>query len=188
MFPLPIDFRPLSPVRRLGATAGAERRRGAAALLALIAVLGGCASPASIRPGQTLDQVLAAHGRPQREHVLPDGRRLEYVQDGFQQDVFMVDVDGSGRVREVTMVRIEATFARIRPGIDDRAAIARLLGTPLQTYEFPRKGETAWLYPYRESGVWFSAMAVYFDARGIVTRTENGPDPRFVGGRGDRND
>lgn len=168
----------------------ASRRRLAlaAAALAVSAGLAGCASPGTIAVGQTAAQVTTAHGRPQAEYPLPDGRRLEYVQDGFQQDVFMVDLDAEGRVRAVRSVRNEVTFAQIRPGTDTRESIARLLGTPERTYEFPRMGETAWLYPYRESGVWYSALAVYFDARGTVTRTENGPDPRFVGGRGDRND
>lgn len=160
----------------------------AAGALSMLAGLAGCASPGTIAVGQTAAQVSAAHGRPQAEYVLPDGRRLEYVQDGFQQDVYMVDLDAGGVVRAVRSVRNEATFAQIRPGTDTRESIARLLGTPERTYEFPRMGETAWLYPYRESGVWFSAMAVFFDARGTVTRTENGPDPRFLGGRGDRND
>jgi outer membrane protein assembly factor BamE (lipoprotein component of BamABCDE complex) len=97
------------------------------------------------------------------------------------QRAWMVDVDLEGRVVRVDQVRDEAHFARLQPGADDQASVRQALGTPWKVEYYPPSRLTAWLYPYRESGVFNSVMAVMFDPDGVFRRAENGPDPRFLG-------
>lgn len=150
-------------------------------VLVAFGLLAGCATPDSIKPGESEVDVRARFGRPDSEFVLPEGgRRLEYNRGEFMQRSWMVDIDARGRVEQIDQVRDEDHFARLKPGVDDQATTRRALGTPYKIEYYPPSKLTAWLYPYRESGVWNSVMAVMFDPNGIFRRAENGPDPRFI--------
>jgi hypothetical protein len=153
----------------------------ALAALAAAGLVAACASPASIQAGASEAELLGRLGKPDSEFALADGgKRLEYNRGEFMQRSWMVDLDGSGRVTQVDQVRDEAHFARLRPGIDDKASVRRALGTPWKIEYYPPSHLTGWLYPYRESGVYNSVMTVMFDPEGILRRAENGPDPRFL--------
>ncbi|MCA3223410.1 MAG: hypothetical protein ING40_04520 [Burkholderiales bacterium] len=151
-------------------------------LCALSAVLlAGCASPTGILPGTPDSVVRSRLGAPDAVHALPDGRRLEYVLGPYQQEVFMVDLDAAGAVRQVRQVRTAENFARLQPGRDRVADVQREFGTPWKVERYRASGLTAWLYPYLE-GSFYSMMAVHVDDRGVVQSVQNGPDPRFLGG------
>jgi hypothetical protein len=166
-------------------TANRARARSIAAALAAL-VLAACATPASLTPGGSEADVLKAYGKPDSEFALPDGgKRFEYNRGEFMQRSWMVDIDRDGRVVGVDQVRDEAHFARLRLGVDDKASVHRQLGTPWKVEYYPPSKLTGWLYPYRESGVFYSVMTVMFDPSGAFQRAENGPDPRFLGGNGD---
>jgi hypothetical protein len=144
-------------------------------------ILAACATPAIIKPGQTEAEVLARFGKPDSAFDLQDGaRRLEYNRGEFMQLSWMIDVDAHGRVKQVDQVRDEAHFARLQPGIDDQTSTRRTLGTPWKVEYYPPSKLTAWLYPYKEAGVYNSVMAIMFDPGGVFRRAESGPDPRFV--------
>ncbi|MEW5881391.1 MAG: hypothetical protein AB1761_13220 [Pseudomonadota bacterium] len=152
-----------------------------------VAAIAGCATPAAVVPGTPESQLRAQFGRPVAEHALEAGaKRLEYLTGPFQQTKYMVDVDANGRVQRVEQVLTAEKFARLRIGIDDRAVVRREFGIPLREQPFPLAGLTAWMYPYKENGVWDSEMAVYFDKDGIVRKVESGPDPRFIRNGPDR--
>ncbi|MFN3566010.1 MAG: hypothetical protein ACK4V1_08515 [Burkholderiaceae bacterium] len=145
-----------------------------------VAAIAGCATPAAVAPGTPESQLRAQFGHPAAEHALEAGaKRLEYP-GPFQQTKYMVDVDASGRVQRVEQVLTFEKFARLRVGIDDRTVVLREFGVPFYEQRFPLAGLTAWMYPYKENGVWDSEMAVYFDKDGIVRKVESGPDPRFI--------
>lgn len=149
--------------------------------------MAGCASPESIKSGAAESDVIGRLGRPDSVFALPDGaKRLEYNRGEFMQRSWMVDLDRDGRVVRVDQVRDEAHFARLQPGNDDQASVRRALGTPWKVEYYPPSKLTAWLYPYRESGVFNSVMAVMFDPSGVFRRAENGPDPRFLGDDGNQ--
>lgn len=151
------------------------------------AAIAGCATPAAVAPGTPESQLRAQFGRPAAEYALEGGaKRLEYPMGPFQQTKYMVDVDASGRVQRVEQVLTAEKFARLRIGIDDRAVVRREFGIPLYERPYPLAGLIAWMYPYKENGVWDSEMAVYFDKDGIVRKVESGPDPRFVRNGPDR--
>ena len=165
------------------AVALSSARYALAANVALVAaiLLASCATPDSLKPGATEAEVLSKYGKPDSEFAMPDGaKRLEYNRGEFMQRSWMVDIDRDGRVAKVDQVRDEAHFARLQVGSDDKASVRRELGTPWKVEYYPPSHLTGWLYPYRESGVYYSVMTVMFDPTGVFRRAENGPDPRFV--------
>lgn len=149
--------------------------------VALIAWLAACATPASFAPGATEAQLQAKLGAADRVYASPDGgKRLEYARGAFEQFVWMVDVDASGRVVAINQVRTFENFGRLRPGVDDQKSVLREFGAPWKVERYALSKLTGWLYPYREAGVFNSVMTVMFDEAGVFRRAENGPDPRFI--------
>ncbi len=154
------------------------------AVLATTIIVTGCASPTQLPAGATRSEVIATLGTPQARHALPEGsERLEYSGDGLQQEAWMVDLGADGRVMSVRQVHTMEEFNRIKPGVDTRETVRRALGAPWETVRYRLSGLTAWSYPHMESNAWYSLMTILFDDSGVVQRVENGPDPRFLGGR-----
>jgi hypothetical protein len=145
------------------------------------AVLAACSMPAAIRPGEDAASVRQRLGSPDAVHVAADGTsRLEYTRGPFGQTTWMIDVDLAGTVTRIEQVRTFENFGRLKPEVDDQKSVRREFGAPWKVEYYGPSRLTAWLYPYRESGVYNSMMAVMFDPRGIYQRAENGPDPRFL--------
>ncbi len=154
----------------------------AAALLAV-----GCATPDASLVGADRKAVEARLGaNAVRFPLAGGGERWIHPAGGHQQQAWAVDFDASGRVVSVTQVKTAENFARVRIGADTQADILREFGRPRITQPFPLTGQTGWMYPYLENGIWNSEMAIYLDSQGIVRRIENGPDPRYLGGNGER--
>jgi hypothetical protein len=161
-------------------------RRYLPALLLACGLLAGCATPERLVPGADQATVLRTVGAPFERHRLADGERWVYPAGGLQQETWMVDLDPGGRVVRVRQVLDMAHFSRVRVGVDTEADVRREFGPPREVQAFARVNLTAWLYAYRESNMWNSEMAIYFDPQGIVRKVENGPDPRFLGNGNDR--
>jgi len=152
----------------------------------LVALLAGCAAPGPSLVGADRAAVQAAFGSAAESFPLPGGgERWLYPRGGLEQEVQAVDFDGSGRVTQVSQVRTAANFARVRIGVDTQADILRQFGRPRITQPYPRLGLVGWMFPYVEDGWLNSEMVIFFDARGVVQKVQNGPDPRFLG-NGDR--
>ena len=151
------------------------------------ALLAGCAAPGPSLIGADRATVESRQGRTPAVFPLPGGgERWIYPPGGFQQEAWGVDFDAQGRVVAVTQLKTAERFGKVRIGSANEADILREFGQPRMTQPFPRVQQTGWMYPYLENGVWKSEMVIYFDAQGIVRRIENGPDPRYLGGNGDR--
>ena len=71
------------------------------ALALAVGTLAGCAT---VEPGMTRDQVVAAWGTPTRQVPLAGGERLQYSRQPEGQQVTMVDLDAAGRVAQVRPV------------------------------------------------------------------------------------
>lgn len=140
--------------------------------------LGACGLPGSVKPGDSEAQALSTAGRPTASYPLAGGgKRLQYSGQPFNQFVWNIDLDGAGRVVGVTQVMSDESFARIRSGKDTRADVLREYGPPADTFSYPLKDETAFMYRYFIQGGFYAAMFVYFDPAGVVKRTETGMDP-----------
>ncbi|WP_423708484.1 outer membrane protein assembly factor BamE domain-containing protein [Undibacterium sp. WLX3042] len=151
------------------------------AAISLVAVLSSCASWRSVDVAalQTESEVTTRLGNP--TDVYQDGAThlLEYMHGRRAQATHMVRVAADGKVISYEQVLTEQKFAEIKLGVSDKAAVLKILGAPYEHVYYSRVGLEAWSYPYKESGVWNSLMAVYFDQDGIVRKLENGPDPVF---------
>jgi hypothetical protein len=159
--------------------------------IALAAAIAGavtaCSFPGRVKPGDTQAAVKSAAGTPTAVIALPGGGvRWQYTGQPFNQYMWNVDMDAQGRVVVVEQMMSDAAFARIRSGQDTRADVLRDFGPPAETYEFPLKDETAFMYRYFIEGGFYAAMFVYFDPRGVVKRTETGMDPWRIRDGGDR--
>lgn len=158
-----------------------------ALMLAVATWLAGCATPEAIAPGADRAAVVARVGAPPERYPGPDGgERWLYPAGGLQQEAWTIDFGADGRVARIRQVRTMENFARVRVGVDRAADVRREFGPPRLVQEYARVNLVAWMYPYRENGLWNSEMAIYFDADGVVRRVENGPDPRFLGGGNER--
>ena len=155
-----------------------------AALLAVL--LAGCATPAGLPAGTEKSAVLAKFGAPADRFDVAGGERWFYPAGGFNQETWRVDIDANGRVAQVKQVLAMDSFRTLRPGVDSQDDVRRTLGPPRWIQEFSRVKLTAWLYAYKEDGIWNSEMAVYFDPKGVLHKLENGPDPRFLRDGNDR--
>lgn len=150
-------------------------------LLCVVTILSSCASwrSADVAALQTETEIIARLGNP--THVYQDGAThlLEYMHGRRAQATHMVRVDADGKVISYEQVLTEQKFAEIKLGVSDKTAVLKILGAPYENVYYSRVGLEAWSYPFKESGVWNSLMAVYFDQAGIVRKLENGPDPVF---------
>jgi hypothetical protein len=152
-------------------------RRILTGLIAAIA-LAACGTPGSVKPGQDETAVRATAGKPTAVIPLPGGgSRWQYSGQPYNQFVWNIDFDPQGRVKVVEQVMSDEAFAKIRNDKDTRADILRDFGPPADTYVFPLKDETAWMYRYFIQGGFYAAMFVYFNPAGVVKRTETGMDP-----------
>jgi hypothetical protein len=149
-------------------------------LLWLVAafLLAACSTPNAVKPGDNEAAVRSAAGKPTAIIPLAAGaQRWQYSTQPFNQYVWNVDFDAQGRVARVEQMMSDEAFAKIRSGRDTRADVLRDFGPPAETFSFPLKDETAFMYRYFIQGGFYAAMFVYFDRAGTVSRTETGMDP-----------
>lgn len=145
-------------------------------------VLAACGTPGSIAPGTPEAAVRSSAGKPTAILPLPDGgTRWQYSGQPFNQSVWNVDFDSSGKVVRTQQMMTDAAFAKIRSGRETRNEVLRDFGPPAESFSFPLMDETAYMYRYFDSAGWYAAMFVYFDPAGLVKRTETGMDPWRLG-------
>jgi len=157
-------------------------------LVAGAALLAGCAgSPFggyNLSAGTARDAVVARMGPPQRVFKLPDGERLEYSQQPWGQQAYMVDLDPSGRVVRVQQVLNEPNFQRIVPGQWTRDDIEREFGRPANIDRVSSWPGPVWTYRWKDRVNTDMFYWVYLDARNVVQRAHpgidviNAPDPK----------
>jgi hypothetical protein len=159
-------------------------------LMGLVAmlVMAACSTPGSVKPGEDEAAVRAAAGKPTGVNRLPGGgTRWQYSGQPFGEAVWNIDFDAQGRVSSVEQMMTDEAFAKIRSGHDTRNEVLLNFGPPADSFSYPLKNETAWMYRYITFGGFYAAMFVYFDPAGVVKRTETGMDPwRIRDGGGDR--
>lgn len=157
-------------------------------LIGAACVLTACATPASLRPGTTIDEARSALGRPTANPKLPGGgSRLQYSNQPFDQSVWNADFDAQGRLTRVEQMMTDEAFARVQSGKDTHVEVLRDFGPPAETFIYKLRNETAWMYRYFTFGGFKAAMFVYFDPAGVVKRTETGLDPWSIRDGGGRN-
>lgn len=116
--------------------------------LSCIALLGGCASPRSLVPGQsTVADARERVGRPTDIRFDRNGDELwEYATGPAGQETYVVRVGPDDRVKEVTQVLTEERLMSIVPGKTTKQDVRSLLGKPTDQSFYPTGTVWSWRY------------------------------------------
>jgi hypothetical protein len=149
---------------------GFARWAAVSALLAGALVLSGCAVPARVPDGTTVQTTLAELGPPTADIALPDGgRRLQYSQMPAGSQVWNLDFDASGRLRSSDQALRYGNFDRIVLGKTTAADIQREYGLPLKIeYVYSFNGPI-WSYRFNDMNN-FRRIFIHIDPAGVVQR------------------
>ena len=156
----------------------------AAALL--LAALSGCSTFRQPAPDATVTEVTDRLGKPNAVYPDPDGSQwLEYRGQPMGQFQHMAHVGPDGRLLSYEQVLTSKNFARIQVNDWTRDEVLRNFGRPAEVSRDRATGWEVWSYRYKQDDVWNSYKDIYFNARGVVRRTEDTADPllddRFKG-------
>jgi hypothetical protein len=163
---------------------GSTRNLYRAVVIAAITVmLGACADPASIRPGDQEAATIAHQGKPTLILPRPDGgKRLVYSMQPLGQFTWIADTDANGRIisnfQALTTKRFNLINDGLEQGLWNADRITYEFGPPAHISRVGLHGEQiVWEYRFREDDVWNSLMYIYVTDKGVVTRFHPGPDP-----------
>lgn len=138
------------------------------ALLALAALLAGCAVPERLAPGTPRAQVLGELGTPTSTMALPGGgERLLYSRQPAGQQVYHVNLDAHQRVVDVAQVLTLAQFQALRLGQDTREDVRQRFGPPALVEHVARFDGDIWTYRMLDMGEPRQAH-VHIDPAGVV--------------------
>ena len=136
-------------------------------------------------PGTPREQVLAQAGSPTR--VVPlaaGGQRLVYSMQPMGREVYMIDLDASGRVVGTYQALTEANFNRIEAGKWTAADIEREFGPPAWVDRVASWNGPVLTYRWRDLTQSPMFYWVYLDAQGVVGRAH--PGMEFVNAPNDQ--
>jgi len=162
-------------------------RVGAALTTAL--VVAACASPASVKVGETRADV-ESRFPPKARVKLADGtERWQYPTAPMGWRAYMVDFGADGRVMNVTQALTPDYFYKnIQPGLS-KSDIQTMLGEPGMVSWYPRLQQDVWTWRYWDQGETIPSrqLDVFFSmADGRVLSYTMTSDKAFDPGIGDR--
>ena len=144
----------------------------------LLLALSGCSVFRQPTPGTPLTDVTARLGKPSAVYPDPDGSQwLEYRGQPMGQFQHMAHVGADGRLISYEQVLTSPNFARVKVNDWTRDQVLRNFGRPAEDTRDRATGYQVWSYRYKQDKVWNSYMNIYFNARGVVRRVEDTPDP-----------
>jgi hypothetical protein len=140
-------------------------------LLALAAMLAGCANFAAISPGASAQELEARVGTPARVWKNPDGSEAwEYPRGPLGVETYMVTLGPDRTVREIRQVLSEEYISKLHAGMS-RDDVGRLVGTPRYISFSALNDEEIWSWRYREWSVRDMELYAQFDrATGALKR------------------
>jgi hypothetical protein len=155
-------------------------RAGAAALLAAVLGLAGCAGePTRIAPGTSKTDALRQLGAPTAIYPLPGGgERLQYSRAPAGFEVNNVDLDAGGQVISVRQELDERLFDRtVQPGVGvwREADLLRTYGRPFEITRVSSFDGVIWTWRYKMMNT-PRLLYVYVDPAGVVQRYHTGDD------------
>lgn len=153
------------------------------ALAAVIATTAGCAQITSVKPGTELAAVEKQFGMPSTLCPAADGtQRAVWSQQPFGEYAFATTVSADARVGKFEQVLTDKSFDQLGSGVWTPERVKCTFGPPesISTVGLPSLVRTVWSYRYRQNGVWYSLMYVFFDKdNNTVNQYFAGPDPMF---------
>jgi hypothetical protein len=148
------------------------------------ALLAGCANLQDLKPGTPYAEAQKEFGQPTTVCVLNDGgQRVVWSQQPMGHYAWGTTVAANGRVGAVTQVLTDASFQQLAQGVWTPERVQCEFGPPesIGKVGLPSNLQVVWSYRYRQDGVWYSLMYVFFGADGKqVTKFFAGPDPLFM--------
>jgi len=153
--------------------------RTISALLVFAVGATGCGSLQRTLPaGTPLADVTARLGQPTATYAEPGGGQvLEYRGQPMGQFQHIATIGADGRLVSYDQVLTSENFAKVQLNRWTRDDILRHFGQPAEMGRVRLDDREVWSYRYKEDKVWNSMMNVYFNARGVVIRLQNTPDP-----------
>jgi len=140
-------------------------------LLICIGLLGGCANPRALVPGQSTEaDVRSRMGNPMDSRTDPNGDRLfEYATgpEGFV--TYLVRIGPDGRVKDVSQLLTEEQLAKIVPSKTTKTEVRQLLGRP--THEDAYGVGLTWSWRYKKGDVQPGHLVVTFNPNDTVRDT-----------------
>ncbi len=148
--------------------------------VAAVLLLGGCALPQPVYPGDSEAQVLAARGKPTNRYRVGNEELLEYMTGPYGEETWMARMGADGKLISFEQVLTNEKFASLRINEASREDVLHTIGAPSERSYLPLSKLEVWTYSYLESGVWHSLMHVHFDNGGIVRKMINTPNLQFL--------
>lgn len=155
-------------------------------LTTIVATTIGCAQITSVKPGTPLAAVEKEFGAPTTLCPFSDGtKRAVWSQQPFGEFAFATTTDSQSRVGEFEQVLSDRSFEKLSKGVWTPEQVLCEFGPPaiIDKVGLPSDLKIVWSYRYRQYGVWYSLMYVFFGTDGkAVTEYFAGPDPMFERG------
>jgi len=140
-------------------------------LLTCIGLLGGCANPRALVPGQSTEaDVRSRMGNPTDSRTDPNGDRLFEYPTGPEGFVtYLVRIGPDGRVKDVSQLLTEEQLAKIVPSKTTKAEVRQLLGRP--SHEDAYGVGLTWSWRYKKGDVQPGHLVVTFNPNDTVRDT-----------------
>lgn len=123
-------------------------------------------------------EVRAQFGEPATITERPDGSRVfDYPRQPEGWTNYRITLGPDGKMTALRQLLHADTFARVQPGLDQRA-VRDLLGRPAAQQRWDLKAEEEWTWRFRPDGNRSQLFSVFFDREGRVLRTSVADDPR----------
>ncbi|WP_439586419.1 hypothetical protein [Hydrogenophaga sp.] len=143
-----------------------------APLLGLVvwALVGCLGIPERIEPGTPRAQIEERLGAPTAEYALAEGRRLQYSRQPGGQQVYNLDLDASGRLRQLEQV-MDINWLQRNIAVDrwSRADVLRNLGRPALVERVASFRGDVWTYRFLEANS-PRQVHLHIDPEGVVRR------------------
>lgn len=150
----------------------------AALFTALTLTLSGCALFNPPKAGQSVTEITHTLGNPSYQWQDQQDTVYEYNGGFMGQFTYMARFHDN-KLLSYEQVWTLQNFNKIVPQQWNQEQVIRLVGHPTEIRRYGNTTDIAWNYGYKESNIWNSMMSIYFNDQGIVTKVENGPDPRY---------
>lgn len=143
----------------------------------------GCAQITNVPPGTPLITVEKEFGAPTTLcQTDAQTSRAVWSQQPMGEFAWATTIDKEGRIGEFEQVLTDRSFQRLGEGVWTPERVRCEFGPPesITKVGLPSNLKTVWSYRYRQYGVWYSLMFVFFGTDGKqVTQFFAGPDPLF---------
>lgn len=151
-------------------------------------VCAGCSNIAEAPVGTSLTNMQAKFGSPTVTCPLAEaGIRAIWSQQPFGEYAWATNVNSDGNIGPVVQVLNDKLFEQLSVGVWDANRVQCEFGPPatIDRVGLPGSTKTVWSYRYRQYGVWYSMMYVFFDpTTNFVVDHYPGPDPWYLDDRG----